>query len=44
MNHAGLDETCRRRLWCETISTATKLDHLMVRKMGDKPPHFILKK
>ena len=40
MNHVGLDENYRRKLWCETISTATKLDNLMVRKMGGKPPHF----
>ena len=38
-NHAGLDENYRRKLWCETISTATKLDNLMVTKMGDEPPH-----
>ena len=40
MNHAGLDENYRRKIWCETISTATKLDNKMVRKMGDEPPHF----
>ena len=40
MNHAGLDENYRRKLWCETISTATKLDNLMARKMGGKPFHF----
>ena len=40
MNHAGLNENYRRKLWCETISTATKLDNLMLRKMGAKPPHF----
>ena len=40
INHAGLDENYRRKLWFETISTATKLDNLMVRKMGGKPAHF----
>ena len=34
MNHAGLDVNYRRNFWCETISRATKLDNLMVRKMG----------
>ena len=40
MNHAGLDENYRRNFWCETISRATNLDNLMVRKMGGKLPHF----
>ena len=40
MNHAGLDENYKRKLWCETISRATKLDNLMVRNMGGKPPHL----
>ena len=30
----------QKKMMCETISTATKLDNLMVRKMGGKPPHF----
>ena len=32
MNHADFDDNYRRKLWCKTISTATKLDNLMVRK------------
>ena len=40
MNLASLDENYKRKLWCETMPTATKLYHLMVRKMGDKPLHF----
>ena len=38
-NPSDLDENYRRQLWCEAISTVTKLDNLMVRKMGIKP-HF----
>ena len=41
MNHAGFDENYRRTLWCETISTATKLDSLMVIKMGESHPTLI---
>ena len=35
MNYAGYDENYRRKLWCETILIATKLDSLMVIKMGE---------
>ena len=37
MNHAGLDENNRRKLLCETISTTTKLDNLMVRIFQQTP-------
>ena len=40
MIHAGSDENYRRKLWCEIVSTATKLDNLIMTEMGGKPPHF----
>ena len=39
-NHAGLYENYRRKLWCETISTGTKFDNLMVREIRRKPPNL----
>ena len=38
---AGFDIQEKRKFWCEVISTATKLDNIMVRKARTKPP-FIL--
>ena len=40
MNHSGFDDNFSKTLWCEAISTATKLDNIMVRNMGGKPPYF----
>ena len=41
MTHAGFDDHFKRKFWCEAVSTATKLDHMMVRHMGGKPPHYM---
>ena len=35
---AGFSPQDKRKIWCEVISTATKLDHIMVRKERTKPP------
>ena len=35
---AGFDTQEKRKFWCEVISTATKLDNIMVRKDRTKPP------
>ena len=42
---AGFDPQEKRKFWCEVISTATKLDNIMVRKDRTKPPTlcFIMK-
>ena len=34
MNHAGFDDNFKNKFWCEAISTATKLDNIMVKHMG----------
>ena len=39
MNHAGFDDNFNKKFWCEAISTAPKLDNIMVRQMGGKPPY-----
>ena len=36
---AGLDQQDKRKFWCEVISTATKLDNIMVRTDRTKPRH-----
>ena len=41
MNHAGFDDNFNKKFWCEAISAATKLDNIMVRQMGGKPPYYI---
>ena len=41
MTHAGLDDYFKRKFWCEPVSTATKLDNMMVRHMGGKPPYYM---
>ena len=41
MNHAGFDDNFRKKLWCEATSTATKLDNIMVKYMGGKPPFYM---
>ena len=35
---AGFSQQDKRKFWCEVISTATKLDNIMVRKDTTKPP------
>ena len=35
---AGFSQQDKREFWCEVISTATKLDNIMVRKERTKPP------
>ena len=41
MIQAGLDQQDKRNSWCEGISTATKLDNIMVRTDRTKPPHTL---
>ena len=41
MTHACFDDHFKRKFWCEAISTATKLDNMMVRHMGGKPPYYM---
>ena len=36
---AGFRQQDKRKFWCEVISTATKLDNIMVRKDRTKPPY-----
>ena len=38
---AGLNPKEKREVWCEVISTATKLDNIMVRTDRTKPPHTL---
>ena len=42
---AGFSPQDKRKFWCEVISTATKLDNIMVRRDRTKPPTlcFIMK-
>ena len=37
MIQAGLNQQDKRKFWCEVISTATKLDNIMVRMDRTKP-------
>ena len=41
MIQAGLDQQDIRKFWCEVISTATKLDNIMVRTDRTKLPHTL---
>ena len=41
MIQAGLDQQGKRKFWCEVISTATKLDNIMVRTYRTKQPHTL---
>ena len=41
MRHAGFDDHFKRKFRCEAVSTATKLDNMMVRCMGGKPPYYM---
>ena len=38
MIQAGLSQQDKKECWCEVISTATKLDNIMVRIDRTKPP------
>ena len=38
---AGLEPKYKEEFWCEEISTATKLDSIMVRPERTKPPHTL---
>ena len=38
---AGIESKCKGEFWCEVISTATKLDNIMVRPERTKPPHTL---
>ena len=38
---AGFSQQDKRKFWCEVISTATKLDNIMVRKDRTKPPYTL---
>ena len=35
---AGFSQQDKKKFWCEVISTATKLDNIMIRKERTKPP------
>ena len=39
---AGIDSKGKGEFWCEVISTATKLDNIMVRPERAKPPHTLI--
>ena len=38
---AGSSQQDKRKIWCEVISTAPKLDNIMVRKERTKPPYTL---
>ena len=38
---ADIDSKGKGEFWCEVISTATKLDNIMVRPERTKPPHTL---
>ena len=42
MTHAGFDDYFKRKVWCEAVSTSTKLDNMVVRHMGGKPPYYMV--
>ena len=39
--HSELEPKYKEEFWCEVISTATKLDNIMVRPERTKPPHTL---
>ena len=41
MIEAGFSQQDKRKFWCEVISTATKLDNIMVRKERTKPTYIL---
>ena len=44
MTHAGFDDNYMKTFWCEATSTATKLDNIMYKYNGGKPPfHMFFK-
>ena len=38
---AGIESKYKGEFWCEVISTATKLDNIVVRPERTKPPHAL---
>ena len=42
MIEAGFRQQDKRKFWCEVISTAKKLDNIMVRKQRTKHPYTLL--
>ena len=38
---AGIESKYKGEFWCEVISTATKLENIMVRPERTKPPHTL---
>ena len=38
---AEFSQQDKRKYWCEVISTATKLDNIMIRKERTKPPYTL---
>ena len=38
---AGFSQQDKKIFWCEVISTATKLDNIMVRKERTEPPYTL---
>ena len=38
---AGFSQQDKRKFWCEVISTASKLDNIMVMKDRTKPPYSL---
>ena len=41
MIEAGFSQQEKRKFWCEVISTAKKLDNIMVRRERTKPPYTL---
>ena len=41
MTCASFDDYSKRKFWCEAVSTSTKLDNIMVRHTGGKPPYYM---
>ena len=41
MIETGFSQQDKRIFWCEVISTATKLDNIMVRKERTRPPYTL---
>ena len=44
MNHAGFDDNYKKKFWCEAISTATKLNNIMVKHMGGTSLLYVLQR
>ena len=41
ITHAWFDDHFKKTFWCETISTATKQNNIIVKHMGGKPPYYM---